>query len=154
MSDGKNKFEKFKNRTSFISNYDIYIFKNEFETLYNDLITKSYKHLPNFKNESNVLDNFFYTYSNIEKLIESRNNTFLQNEISEIDTQISQLIKKQQALYNPNWGQLMRAGNEESYFAYQMERYACVYMSKIGDLFELSPRTYFRAPRRPLSHEV
>lgn len=78
----------------------------------------------------------------------------LQDSITEIDTQISQLIKKQQALYNPNWGQLMRAGNEESYFAYQMERYACVYMSKIEDLFELSPRTYFRAPRRPLSHEV
>ena len=78
----------------------------------------------------------------------------LQETITEIDTQISQLIKKQQAMYNPNWGQLMRAGNEESYFAYQMERYACVYMSKIGDLFDLSPRTYFRAPRRPLSHEV
>ena len=78
----------------------------------------------------------------------------LQDEITEIDTQISQLIKRQQSLYNPNWGQLMRAGNEESYFAYQMERYACVYMSKISDLFELSPRTYFRAPRRPLSHEV
>ncbi|AGH96474.1 HAD-IG family 5'-nucleotidase [Pseudobdellovibrio exovorus] len=78
----------------------------------------------------------------------------LQELITNIDTQISQLIKKQQALYNPNWGQLMRAGNEESYFAYQMERYACVYMSKISDLFDLSPRTYFRAPRRPLSHEV
>jgi len=78
----------------------------------------------------------------------------LQELITEIDTQISQLIRKQQVLYNPNWGQLMRAGNEESYFAYQMERYACVYMSKIGDLFDLSPRTYFRAPRRPLSHEV
>ncbi len=78
----------------------------------------------------------------------------LQDLITEIDTQISQLIKKQQALYNPNWGQLMRAGNEESYFAYQMERYACVYMSKVEDLFCLSPRTYFRAPRRPLSHEV
>lgn len=77
----------------------------------------------------------------------------LQDAITAIDTQISQLIKKQQALYNPNWGQLMRAGNEESYFAYQMERYACVYMSKIQDLFDLSPRTYFRAPRRPLSHE-
>ncbi|MBC7467570.1 MAG: HAD-IG family 5'-nucleotidase [Bdellovibrio sp.] len=77
----------------------------------------------------------------------------LQDDITGIDTQISQLIKKQQALYNPNWGQLMRAGNEESYFAYQMERYACVYMSKIQDLFDLSPRTYFRAPRRPLSHE-
>ncbi len=78
----------------------------------------------------------------------------LQKEIGEFDTQISQLIKKQHTLYNPNWGQLMRAGNEESYFAYQMERYACVYMSKVSDLFDLSPRTYFRAPRRPLSHEV
>ncbi|MNJ91346.1 5' nucleotidase family protein [compost metagenome] len=78
----------------------------------------------------------------------------LQKTISEIDGQISQLIKKQQALYNGNWGQLMRAGNEESYFAYQLDRYACVYMQKLSDLLDLSPRTYFRAPRRPLSHEV
>ena len=78
----------------------------------------------------------------------------LQKNISEIDAQISQLIKKQQALYNANWGQLMRAGNEESYFAYQLDRYACVYMQKLGDLMDLSPRTYFRAPRRPLAHEV
>ena len=77
----------------------------------------------------------------------------LQKKITEIDTQISGLIKKQQALYNPQWGQLMRAGNEESYLAYQVERYACVYMAKLQDLLELSPRTYFRAPRRPLSHE-
>ncbi len=70
-----NEFENFKNRTSFISNYDIYIFKNEFNSLYNDLISKSYKHLPNFKNESSLLDNFFKTYSYIEKLIEIRNNT-------------------------------------------------------------------------------
>ncbi len=84
-----------------------------------------------------------------EKRIDS-----LQDQITGIDTQISLLIRKQQAAYNPNWGQLMRAGNEESYFAYQMERYACVYMSKIADLFALSPRTYFRAPRRPLSHEI
>lgn len=78
----------------------------------------------------------------------------LQKTISEIDAQISQFIKKQQALYNDHWGQLMRAGNEESYFAYQLDRYACVYMTKISDLLELSPRTYFRAPRRPLSHEL
>lgn len=78
----------------------------------------------------------------------------LQDIITETDAQISQIIKKQQSLYNPNWGQLMRSGNEESYFAYQMDRYACIYMSKIGDLFAQSPRTYFRAPRRPLSHEM
>lgn len=78
----------------------------------------------------------------------------LQKQISETDGQISNLIRKQQSLYNANWGQLMRAGNEESYFAYQVDRYACVYMTKIGDLLELSPRTYFRSPRRPLSHEI
>lgn len=84
-----------------------------------------------------------------EKQIEA-----LQKTISEIDSQISQLIKKQQAMYNANWGQLMRAGNEESYFAYQLDRYACVYMEKLSDLTDLSPRTYFRAPRRPLAHEI
>jgi HAD superfamily 5'-nucleotidase-like hydrolase len=77
----------------------------------------------------------------------------LQKTISEIDTQISGLIKRQQALYNPQWGQLMRAGNEESYLAYQIDRYACIYMATLNDLLEQSPRTYFRAPRRPLSHE-
>lgn len=78
----------------------------------------------------------------------------LQKTIAEIDSQISQLIKKQQAMYNGNWGQLMRAGNEESYFAYQLDRYACVYMQQLSDLLDLSPRTYFRAPRRPLAHEI
>lgn len=78
----------------------------------------------------------------------------LQRNISEIDAQISALIKKQQTMYNPNWGQLMRAGNEESYLAYQIDRYACVYMPKLTDLLEMSPRTYFRAPRRPLAHEI
>jgi HAD superfamily 5'-nucleotidase-like hydrolase len=78
----------------------------------------------------------------------------LQKQTTEIDAQISGLIKRQQSLYNDHWGQLMRAGNEESYFAYQVDRYACVYMAKLSDLLELSPRTYFRAPRRPLAHEI
>lgn len=78
----------------------------------------------------------------------------LQKQIGEIDGHISTLIKRQQGNYNEHWGQLMRAGNEESYFAYQVDRYACVYMAKLGDLVELSPRTYFRAPRRPLAHEI
>lgn len=78
----------------------------------------------------------------------------LQKTINEIDAQISSLIKKQTSLYNPLWGQLMRAGNEESYFAHQVDRFACVYMTQLAELLALSPRTYFRAPRRPLAHEV
>lgn len=78
----------------------------------------------------------------------------LQNQVTEIDKQISQLIRKQQAMFNPHWGEIMRAGNEESYFAHQVDRFACIYMAKIGDLLDMSPRTYFRASRRPLAHEL
>lgn len=78
----------------------------------------------------------------------------LQNQITEIDKAISQLIKKQQMNFNSHWGEIMRAGNEESYFAHQVDRFACIYMPKLGDLLEMSPRTYFRAGRRPLAHEL
>ena len=90
---------------------------------------------------------------NQAKVNEERTDS-LQKQIAEIDAQISALIKRQQSHFNANWGQIMRAGNEESYFAYQVDRYACVYMAKLADLLALSPRTYFRAPRRPLSHEM
>jgi HAD superfamily 5'-nucleotidase-like hydrolase len=85
---------------------------------------------------------------------EESNVTDLQNQITEIDKAISQLIKKQQLHFNSHWGEVMRAGNEESYFAHQVDRFACIYMAKIGDLLEMSPRTYFRAGRRPLAHEL
>ena len=78
----------------------------------------------------------------------------LQNEISELDKTISDLIRQHQSHFNKYWGEVMRAGNEESYFANQTERFACIYMAKIADLLNYSPRTYFRAPRRPMAHEL
>ena len=48
---------------------------------------------------------------------------------------------------------MFRAGAEESYFAYQVDRFACIYMEKISDLLEHSPLTYFRANRRMLAHD-
>lgn len=89
-----------------------------------------------------------------DKSIDETRIDTLQTRISEIDGQISGLIRQQQTLFNSNWGPLMRSGNEESYFAHQVDRYACVYMPKLSDLLELSPRTYFRAHRRPLAHEI
>lgn len=77
----------------------------------------------------------------------------LQAQIAVLDAKISALITEQQAFFNPTWGRIFRAGAEESYFAYQVERYACIYMEKLSDLFEHSPLTYFRAERRLLAHE-
>jgi HAD superfamily 5'-nucleotidase-like hydrolase len=77
----------------------------------------------------------------------------LLGEISEIDKKISPLIRSQQKIYNPYWGEVMRVGIEESYFAYQVDRFACVYMSRLSDLMLMSPRTYFRSHKRLLPHE-
>lgn len=79
---------------------------------------------------------------------------YLQATITDLDKKISQLIRSQQSVFNRHWGEVFRAGNEESYFAHQVDRFACVYMAKISDLLELSPRMYFRASRRPLAHEL
>ncbi len=75
-------------------------------------------------------------------------------EISELDKAISPLLKQQGQIFNPFWGEIMRTGIEESYFAYQVDRFACVYMAKLGDLMATSPRTYFRSYRRPLAHDL
>lgn len=56
--------------------------------------------------------------------------------------------------FNPYWGEILRAGSEESRFAEQVEKYACIYMTKVSDLWEHSPRTYFRPIKRILPHEA
>jgi len=78
----------------------------------------------------------------------------LQVKIEALDVQLSALLKKEGEFYNPTWGRVFRAGAEESYFAQQVDRYACIYMEKLVDLFSCSPLTYFRANRRTLPHDI
>ena len=83
---------------------------------------------------------------------EEINNLFL--EIDKINTEISELLDQHRKFFNPYWGEMMRAGLEESRFADQVEKYACIYMAKVSDLMKYSPRTYFRPLRRVLPHEL
>ncbi|MBX9766485.1 MAG: HAD-IG family 5'-nucleotidase [Bdellovibrionales bacterium] len=78
----------------------------------------------------------------------------LQKKISVIDQKISPLILQRQEAFNPYWGEIMRIGNEESLFASQVERFACIYMPQLKDLLNCSPRTYFRGFRRQQAHEA
>ena len=78
----------------------------------------------------------------------------LQQQISKVDIQITKLLKEQSVFYNPKWERVFRAGAEESYFAYQVDRFACIYMEKLSDFLEHSPITYFRANRRLLAHDI
>jgi len=75
-------------------------------------------------------------------------------EIDKVNSQISELLEQHKKFFNPYWGEMMRAGMEESRFADQVEKYACIYMTKVSDLIAYSPRTYFRPFRRILPHEL
>ncbi len=75
------------------------------------------------------------------------------DEIEKIDKNLGKHIKSYESHFNPYWGEIMRAGAEPSFFAEQVERYACIYMTKISDFNSVSPRMYFRPGKRRLSHE-
>lgn len=77
----------------------------------------------------------------------------LHDEIAALDHELSHLLQEQQKFFNPTWERVFRAGAEESFFAYQVDRYACIYMEKLTDFFSCSPLTYFRANRRHLAHD-
>ncbi len=77
-----------------------------------------------------------------------------QKKITDIDKEIGALITIREEVFNKYWGETMRAGAEESYFSYQVERFACIYMSELKSLLRCSPRTYFRAFKRTLPHEI
>ena len=48
----------------------------------------------------------------------------------------------------------MRAGNDKSRLARQIERHADVYMSRVSNLLYLTPFGYLRAARGSLPHDT
>ncbi len=78
----------------------------------------------------------------------------LYEEIDQMNGLISEQLGIFKKFFNPYWGEILRAGSEESRFAEQVEKYACIYMTKVSDLAEHSPKTYFRPIKRILPHEA
>lgn len=70
-----------------------------------------------------------------------------------LNSQISLQLKEYKAFFNPYWGEILRAGYDESRYAEQVEKYACIYMTKVSDLNKYSPKTYFRPYHRTMPHE-
>ena len=112
----------------------------------------------------NLMEKKTHMEDQVEKLIsdrienkneknENKINSLLK-EIKTIDLQLQKYIEKINKNFNPYWGELMRVGTEESLFASQAERFSCIYMSKIMDFLSQSPRTYYRAQKRLLPHEM
>jgi len=75
------------------------------------------------------------------------------SETDSLNSRISELLNRHKNFFNPYWGEVLRAGSDESRFADQVERYACIYMTRVSDLYDYSPKTYFRPFRRLMPHE-
>jgi 5'-nucleotidase len=74
--------------------------------------------------------------------------------IRALDERIAPLARSAGGLGNPTWGRLMRAGNDKSLFARQVERYADVYTSRVANLGRRTPYALMRAARTSLPHDV
>ena len=70
-----------------------------------------------------------------------------------IDKKIFSATTKQRLYFNHRWDRVFRAAEEESFFAQQVNRFACIYMEKISDFFTCLPRTYFKTNQRVFDHE-
>jgi HAD superfamily 5'-nucleotidase-like hydrolase len=70
-----------------------------------------------------------------------------------LDEEIAPLARTAAQLNNPRWGQLMRAGNDKSHLARQVERYADVYTSRVSNFLFQTPFVYLRSPRGSLPHD-
>jgi 5'-nucleotidase len=77
----------------------------------------------------------------------------LRSESEAIDQRLVPLTIQATQLGHPVWGPSMRAGNDKSRLARQIERHADVYTSRVSNLLYLTPFGYLRAARGSLPHD-
>ncbi len=73
--------------------------------------------------------------------------------IEALDQRIVPLARTSGQIGNQRWGPWMRAGNDKSRLARQIERYADVYTSRVSNFVRLTPFGYLRAARGTLPHD-
>jgi hypothetical protein len=62
-------------------------------------------------------------------------------------------LRSYHAAFHHVWGQLMKTGYSNSRFASQVERFACLYTSHVGNLAAYSPDKSYRSAEDSLPHE-
>jgi 5'-nucleotidase len=78
----------------------------------------------------------------------------LRAEIAALDGEISPLARASGEISNERWGLLMRAGNDKSHLARQVERSADIYTSRVSNFLLHTPYAYLRPPRGTLPHDL
>jgi HAD superfamily 5'-nucleotidase-like hydrolase len=79
--------------------------------------------------------------------------TDLRARLVALDERIAPIAKRSGEILNQRWGLLLRAGNDKSHLARQVERYADIYTSRVSNFLFETPFVYLRAPRGSLPHD-
>lgn len=77
----------------------------------------------------------------------------LRQETLELDERVAPLAREASRLASPNWGLLLRTGNDKSHLARQVERYADIYTSRVSNFLSHGPHAYLRSARGSLPHD-
>ncbi len=77
----------------------------------------------------------------------------LRSQLAALDEKISPLAEAAGEVSDERWGPLMRAGNDKSHMARQVERHADIYLSRVSNMIHATPFAYFRSPRESLPHD-
>ncbi|MGQ0505351.1 MAG: 5'-nucleotidase domain-containing protein, partial [Myxococcaceae bacterium] len=77
----------------------------------------------------------------------------LKMRVAAIDAELGPLAQAAGELSNPQWGLLMRAGNDKSHLARQVERHSDIYTSRVSNFLHATPYVYLRSPRGSLPHD-
>ncbi len=77
----------------------------------------------------------------------------LKDRIMRLDEQIAPLAKRAAEVDNPRWGLLLRAGNDKSHLARQVEASADIYTSRVSNFLFATPFAYLRSVRGNMPHD-
>lgn len=89
-----NLFEEFKSKKKYLSNFEIFNFKEKTNPLFDTIKSKKYTHLPNFEREIKQINSFLNTYEKLDSILASRNSKFIETEIVETDKLLSDVENK------------------------------------------------------------
>ncbi len=92
-------------------------------------------------------------YAPVDTADASARQQAIRQELARLDEQIAPLAAAADKAHNSRWGLLMRAGNDKSQLARQIERYADLYTSRVSNLLYATPFAYLRSHRGSLPHE-
>jgi HAD superfamily 5'-nucleotidase-like hydrolase len=77
----------------------------------------------------------------------------LKQELRTLDPKIATLAEQSGKLSNNSWGLLFRTGNDKSMLAFQVERYADIYTSRVSNFLRATPFVYLRSSRGTMPHD-